>query len=152
LIYFAALLIGVVAGMRALTAPAAVCWAARLGWLNLAGTPLAWLGGSVAPWVFALAAIGELVNDKLPKTPSRKIPPAFLARVFTGGLSGAAIGASGGALPVGLLLGVVGAVAGTIGGYELRSRLSRAMGKDFPAALIEDVIAIALAILAVRLA
>jgi uncharacterized membrane protein len=137
--------------MRALTAPAAVSWAAKLGWLNLSGTPLAWLGASVMPWVLTLAAIGELVNDKLPKTPSRKIPPAFIARLVTGALSGGAIGASGGALVVGLLLGGVGAVAGTLGGYELRSRLSRAIGKDLPAALIEDVTAIVLAILAVRL-
>jgi uncharacterized membrane protein len=100
--------------------------------------------------VLTLAAIGEIVNDKLPKTPSRKIPPAFIARIVTGALSGAAIGASGGALPAGLLLGAVGAVSGTIGGYELRSRLARAIGKDFPAALIEDAIAIVLAVCAVR--
>ena len=40
-IYVLAFLIGVVAGLRAMTAPAAVSWAARLGWLNLQGTPLA---------------------------------------------------------------------------------------------------------------
>ncbi|HEY1434389.1 MAG TPA: DUF4126 domain-containing protein, partial [Thermoanaerobaculia bacterium] len=39
-----AFLIGVVAGLRVMTAPAAVSWAARLGWLHLEGTPLAFLG------------------------------------------------------------------------------------------------------------
>ena len=31
--------IGVVAGLRSLTAPAVVAWAAYLGWLNLHGSP-----------------------------------------------------------------------------------------------------------------
>ena len=41
--FLAALLIGVVAGLRAFTAPAAVSLAAYLGWLPVAGTPLAFL-------------------------------------------------------------------------------------------------------------
>ena len=50
--YVLAFLIGLVAGLRAMTAPAAVSWAARLGWLNLQGTPLAFLGAAVTPWIF----------------------------------------------------------------------------------------------------
>ena len=46
-IYLLALLIGVVAGLRALTAPAAVSWAAHLGWLHLQNTWLAFLGATV---------------------------------------------------------------------------------------------------------
>jgi uncharacterized membrane protein len=150
MMYAGAFLIGVVAGLRAMTAPAAASWAARAGWLNLQGTPLAWLGAAVTPWIFTAAALGELVNDKLPKTGSRKAPPAFLARIVTGALSGAAVGASGGALAAGLVLGALGAVAGTLGGYELRSRLARAIGRDLPAALIEDAVAILLAVAAVH--
>src|SRR5262249_4096336 len=71
MVYLLAFLIGLVAGLRAMTAPAAVSWAARLGWLNLHGTPLAFLGAAVTPWIFTVAAIGEIVNDKLPKTGSR---------------------------------------------------------------------------------
>src|SRR5437016_5015308 len=66
-----ALCIGIVAGLRAVTAPAVVSWAARLGWLNLHGSILAFMGTSVAVVVFSLGAIGEYVNDKLPKTASR---------------------------------------------------------------------------------
>ena len=44
-----ALVVGIVAGMRAMTAPAAVSWAARLGRLNLSGTRLAFLGHAWAP-------------------------------------------------------------------------------------------------------
>jgi uncharacterized membrane protein len=150
MLYFLAFLIGLVAGLRAMTAPAAVSWAARLGWLNLEGTPLAFFGAAVTPWLFTAAALGELVNDKLPKTGSRKAPPAFIARIVTGALCGAAVGAASHALVPGLILGAVGAVAGTLGGYEFRARLARAAGKDLPIALLEDAIAIALAICVVR--
>jgi len=145
-LYVLAFLIGIVAGLRAMTAPAAVSWAARLGWLNLQGTPLAFLGAAVTPWIFTLAALGELVNDKLPKTGSRKAPPPFIARIVMGALCGAAVGAANQALAVGLVCGALGAVAGTLGGYEFRSRLTRAAGgKGLPIALLEDAIAIALA-------
>ena len=66
-----ALGIGVVAGLRAMTAPAVVAWAAHLGWLNLAGSYFAFMGSKWAVAIFTLAALGELVNDQLPKTPAR---------------------------------------------------------------------------------
>ena len=69
-----AFLIGIVAGMRAMTAPAAISWAARLGQLSLAGTWLAFLGYAWTPWILTLLAAGELVTDQLPSTPSRKVP------------------------------------------------------------------------------
>jgi uncharacterized membrane protein len=145
-VYLLAFLIGLVAGLRAMTAPAAVSWAARLGWLNLQGTPLAFLGAAVTPWIFTVAALGELVNDKLPKTGSRKEPPPFIARILMGALCGAAVGGANQALAAGLVAGALGAVAGTLGGYEFRARLTRAIGgKGLPIALLEDAIAIALA-------
>jgi uncharacterized membrane protein len=150
MIYMAALLIGVVAGLRAMTAPAIASWAARLGWLNVQGTPVGWMGAAVTPWLFTLAALAELVTDKLPKTGSRKAPGPFGARIVTGALAGATVGASAGMLAVGLVLGGVGAVIGTLGGYQVRARLARAFGRDLPAALIEDAVAIVLALLVVR--
>jgi uncharacterized membrane protein len=141
--YGLAFLIGVVVGLRAMTAPAAVSWAARLGWLHLEKTWLAFLGSAATPYIFSVLAIGELINDKLPKTPSRKEPMGFIARIVSGAFCGAAIGAASQALLGGLLAGVVGAVAGTLGGYEFRSRLVRATGgNDLPIALLEDAIAI----------
>ena len=142
-IYVCAFLIGVIAGLRALTAPAAVSWAARLGWIHLENTALAFMGAAITPWILSVLAIGELINDKLPKTPSRKAPASFAARIATGALSGAALGASHGSLAGGLVAGALGAVAGTLGGYEARTRLVRATGgKDLPIALLEDVIAV----------
>jgi len=145
--YLLAFLIGVVAGLRAMTPAAAVSWAARLGWLRLEGTPLAFLGSAITPYILSALAIGELINDKLPKTPSRKTPVPFAARVMLGGLCGAAAGAPGQAWLAGLVAGALGGLAGTLGGYEFRSRLVKATGgRDLPVALLEDAIAICAAL------
>ena len=142
-IYVLAFLIGVIAGLRSLIAPAVVSWAARSDWLHVENTWLAFLGFAATLYIIGVLAIGELIADKLPNTPSRKAPPGFIARIVTGGLSGAALGASGGSWIVGLAAGVIGAIAGTFGGYEFRSRLVKATGgKDLPVALLEDVIAL----------
>jgi uncharacterized membrane protein len=150
MIYVLAFLIGVIVGLRSLTAPAAVSWAARLGWLPLENTALAFLGFSATPYIFSLFAIGELIADKLPKTPSRKAPLGFIARVAGGALCGAALGAPSHALFEGLGAGIVGAVAGTFGGYEFRVRLVKAIGgNDLRVALLEDAIAVGGALLIV---
>jgi uncharacterized membrane protein len=138
-----ALSIGIVSGLRTLTAPAAVSWAARLGWLKLSSTRLAFLGYAFTPWVLTVLALGELVTDQLPTTPSRTVPVQFGGRLITGGLSGAAIGTAYGALLTGLVAGIVGAVIGTLGGRAFRARLAAALGNDRPAAFIEDAVAIA---------
>lgn len=143
--------IGIVAGLRALTAPAYVSWAARLGWLSLGGTGLAFLGYRWTPWILTLAAVAEIVNDKLPATPSRKTPPQFITRIVTGGLSGTAIGLASGGAVLGGVAGVAGAVVGTLGGAALRSRLVRAIGgQDLPIAVLEDAIALACGFLIVN--
>ncbi len=142
-----AFLIGVIAGLRSLTAPAVVSWAARLGWIHLENSPLAFFGAAVTPWIFTVLAIAELVADQLPRTPSRKSPPGFSARILMGALSGGAFGVAGGAPAFGAIAGVVGAIAGTFGGYAARTRLAAALGKDRPAAFLEDAVAIAGALL-----
>jgi uncharacterized membrane protein len=145
-----AFLIGVIAGLRSLTAPAAVSWAARFGWLHLENSPLEFLGYAAAPYVFSVLAIAELIADKLPKTPSRKAPPGFVARVVTGALCGSAFGVIGQSLIVGLIAGLIGSIVGTLGGYEFRVRLVKAIGgNDLPIALLEDVVAVGGALLIV---
>ena len=141
-LYIAALLLGVIAGLRSMTATAAASWAAALNVLKLTGTPLAFLGAAVTPWIFTVAAIAELVVDKLPRTPSRKALVGFGARIVTGGLAGGAVGASAGAILPGVVLGIVGAVLGTYGGAAARARLAGAFGRDLPAALLEDLVAV----------
>ena len=141
--YVLAFLIGAVAGLRSMTAPAAVSWAAHLGWLHLENTWLAFMGFTATSYILSVLAIGELITDKLPKTPSRKALVPFIGRIVSGALCGAALGATSQALIGGLLAGAVGGVAGTLGGYEYRTRLVAAIGgKDLPIALLEDAIAI----------
>ena len=146
-VFALAFLIGVVAGLRSFTAPAAVSWAARLGWVHVENTWLAFLGFQFTPYIITVLAVGELIADKLPKTPSRKAAGPFGFRIVSGALCGAALGA--GSLGS-AIAGALGAVAGTLGGYEFRMRLVKATGgRDLPIALLEDVIAVGGAVLIV---
>ena len=141
---FFAFLIGFFAGLRSLTAPAATAWAAHLGWLRL-DRPLSLIGSVPSVAIFTLLALVELVADKLPKTPSRTSPPGLIARIITGGLTGACVAAGGGkGSLLGAVLGIVGGVVGCFGGFQARTRLVKALGTpDIYVALLEDLAAIA---------
>ena len=56
---------------RSMTAPAVVSWAARLGWLHLESTPLAFLGHAVTPGVRELPRTGRAGGRQAAKTPSQ---------------------------------------------------------------------------------
>lgn len=150
-ILVAAFIIGIVAGLRSMTAPAIVAWAARLGWLHLDATPLAFLGKWWVLWLLTALMLGELIADKLPQTPARTQPGPFIGRIVLGGLAGAALAAGSGQSAVaGAVLGGLGGVAGTLGGYLIRKDLVRALGvRDLVVALAEDAVAIGGALLAV---
>ena len=149
MLYAIEFLAGVAAGSRVFVVLAATSWAARLGYLALGGSWLAFMGYAWTPWIFTLLAVVEMVTDQLPSTPSRKVPMQFGARIVSGALSGATLGASGGSWIVGLIAGVIGAVIGTYGGAELRARMAEAFGSDTPAAFIEDAGAIILGLIVV---
>lgn len=146
-----ALLIGVVTGLRSLTPPAAVAWGAYHGWLNLHGSMLSFMGSTAALIIIVLLAIGELVADKLPATPSRTAPLGLIARMLLGGLCGACLATAGAqSIAIGALLGLAGGVLGAFGGYQLRTRLVQALKvPDLVIALTEDAVAIAAALLIV---
>jgi|SRR5271166_4157987 len=139
--------IGIVAGLRTFTAPAAVSWAAHLGWINLQGTLLGFMASTITVGIVTLLALVEYVIDQLPSTPARTVPMQFIARVLMGGLCGACICVSAGqSLLIGALLGAIGAVIGTLGGYHIRKRLVSGLNvKDIFVAIPEDLIAIGLA-------
>jgi uncharacterized membrane protein len=141
---------GFVGGLRSLTAPAIVCWAANLGMLNLRATPLAFLSSPVAVGIFTVLALAELAADKLPKTPARTAAIGLIARFLLGGLCGSALAlASPQSVSwiVAALLGAVGGIAGAFAGYQARTRLVKALNvSDFFIALAEDAVAIAAAI------
>jgi uncharacterized membrane protein len=142
------LVLGVVAGLRALTPLAAICWGAYLGWLHFAGTSLGFINHTVTVVIFTVLAIGEIFNDKLPKTPARTAIPSLITRILSGACSAAASAGSGLIGPI--IAGVVGAVIGTYGGYNIRHALvAKANLPDFAVAFVEDVIAIVGALLVV---
>ena len=140
-----ALLIGVVAGLRALTAPAVVSWAAALGWLTVDDTWAHWVAHPITVTVLTILAVVELVTDQLPKTPSRKtaaVRGTAGHRRLRGCRSriGAVLITRASSAHRG---GVIGAVLGTLGGYEARKRLVAATGgRDLPVALLEDAVAV----------
>jgi uncharacterized membrane protein len=137
-------LIGFFAGLRSLMAPAVTAWAVHLGWIALDGW-LALIGSLPAVLLLSLLAIGELVADKLPSTPSRTAALGLTGRILTGALTGACVAAGAGQSAVfGAILGVGGGLVGCFAGYQARIRTARAFGVgDLPVALLEDAIAIA---------
>jgi len=146
-VFFLAIGIGIVAGLRSLLGPAVVAWAAHFDWLNLDASPLAFMGSRTAVAIFSVLAIGELIADKLPKTPKRTALVPLLARIVTGGLCGASLWAAAGqSLLTGAFLGATGAVIGAFVGYEIRRRIVNNLHiKDVFVATCEDFVAIALA-------
>jgi uncharacterized membrane protein len=147
-VFALALGIGIVAGLRSLTAPAVVAWGAHLSWLNLHGSPLAFIGSTTAVAILSVLAIGELITDKLPMIPRRTAPAPLLARIVTGGLCGACLcAAAGQSLVAGALLGGIGGVVGAFLGYSIRRRLVNDLHvNDFVVAVCEDVVAVGLAL------
>jgi uncharacterized membrane protein len=139
--------IGVVAGLRALTAPAVVSWAAYLGWLNLQGSPVAFMASKWAVAIFSVLAIFEFIADLLPKIPKRTAPAPLAARILVGGLCGACLCVSANqSLSLGAVFGAIGAVIGAFVGYEIRKRVVTGWKiKDVFIAIPEDLIAIGLA-------
>ncbi len=139
-----AFLIGLFAGLRSIVTPAVTSWAVYLGWLKLQH-PLSLIGSLPSVVILTVIAVGELVADKLPKTPNRTSPLGLIARIVTGAVTGACIATGGGqeALP-GALLGALGGVVGCFAGYQARTRLVKALSKpDIYVALVEDIVAIA---------
>src|SRR5215204_7185634 len=138
-----AFLIGLFAGLRALTPPTAVAWAVHLGWLKLA-RPQSLIGSLPAVIILSLFAVTEFIVDKLPNTPNRTAPLGLVARIVTGGFTGACVSVGGGRSAfVGAGLGLIGGIVGCFAGYQARARVVRFLRQpDFNIALLEDLVAI----------
>ena len=142
-------LFGCVDGLRSLTPPALVCWAAYLGWLHFARTKLAFINHRSTLIVFTVLAVGELIADKLPNAPARTAPVGLIARICLGGACGLGLATSEGiSLSFSGLLGSIGALVGAFGGYHSRRLMvSKAHVPDLAVAVVEDAIAIAAGLL-----
>lgn len=143
------LLLGVVTGMRGMTAIAAMAWAVWLGLVPEQGWAT-WAGHLVVVILFTACALGEYVADTLPKTPRRTEFGPALGRVVIGALVGAmAAKAIDEPVAGGVIFGAGGAVIGTWGGFFVRMTVARIFRRDLPAALLESASAIALVVLAI---
>ena len=141
---FLALVIGICVGLRSLTPPAAVSWAAALYWIDLGRSRLFFLSTKPAVAILTLLALAELVADKLPSAADRTAPAGLFARVVLGGLGGVCIAVAGAQRPwLGILVGITGAIIGCFAGFQVRTRLVKALKvPDFVIAILEDAVAI----------
>src|SRR5947209_7169684 len=106
--YARALALGAVCGSRSMLGPALVA--------RLAPPPVR-IG-------LRLLSFGEIIADKLPKTPSRIAPGPLAGRLVSGAAVGYVVCRTGGASPwVGALVGGAAAVAASYGGYYGRKAL-----------------------------
>ncbi len=143
-------LLGGLTGLRTMTPMAVLCWFAYAGNLEVHRSWAFWTTKLVTAVVFTVLAVGELIGDKLPKTPNRTSPFPLMARIVFGGLVGA-IAATGlrGSILEGVVLGVISAIAGAFLGFHLRQHLVKDRSfPDLPVALVEDALAVGLSVIA----
>ena len=144
--------IGAVAGLRTLTAPAVLAWAAERRLISLGSSPLATIISATAAKRITDFAVSELIADKLPFTPSRLTAAPLASRIVSGAICGATIyGVVKRPLTEGAVLGGLGAIAGAFAGYHMRKRFSRGR-PDLEVAVLEDALAIGGGVLITALA
>ena len=143
-------MLGAATGMRTFTPMAVICWFAYTGYLPVEGTWASWVAKLVTAIVFTVLALGELVGDKLPKTPDRTATGPLIARLIFGALVGGIVAASlNGSEIEGVILGVGGALVGAFGGQLIRREIvERSGSKDWPVAVAEDLVTVGFAVLA----
>jgi uncharacterized membrane protein len=141
-VYAAAVLLGALAGVRSMAAPAVLGQLSRKGALaDLSGT-LAFVRSPLFLPASGLLALGEAAADKLPLMPNRTAAGPLLGRALTGGISGAVVCSAKKRPPlIGALMGAAAAVAAAYGAYALRRQATHNLNlPDFAVALAEDAI------------
>ena len=143
--------IGIVAGLRSMTAPAVVSWGAHFHRLDLHASRLAFFDSTIAVYTISVLGLGELIADKLPHVPNRTSPLPMSFRILSGAVCGAALCVSANRLIFqGALLGALGVVNGAFGGFHIRRLLVKNLKiGDTVVALAEDAVAICAGLLLV---
>lgn len=146
--------LGVAAGMRSMTAPAALAHVLSRRTLRPDGQPARLLASPRVAGLARLAAAGEYVGDKMPFAPDRTDALPLGGRIGSGALVGAAAAAARReSLVLGAVVGAAAAVAGSFAMVRVRKALPGALGvPDLPVALAEDAAAVALALVSARAA
>lgn len=135
--YEASFGIGLLAGLRSLSACAALTWIAARGPKRGPGGP----AGAAARRLTTTAALAEMAGDKMPFAPDRRIPPSFAARLALGAVGGWMFAGRRASPEIGALAGLAGAVSGTLLGRAARGPgapaphgLARGLAEDAAAA------------------
>jgi uncharacterized membrane protein len=141
-VYAGAALLGALAGMRSMAAPAVIGQLSRNGALADVSNGLALVTKAPFANVSKFLAVGELIADKLPLTPNRTNVGPLVGRAFTGGLSGAVVCSAQKRSPwLGALLGAAAAIGAAYGAFELRRRAGQKLHvSDRAIAVTEDIL------------
>lgn len=143
--YVKAICVGVIAGMRSMSAPAFTnAYLARQRSPELANSALSLLGSRRVATALKVAAAGEMIADKLPIIPDRISPGPLVARALSGALCGAALcRAEGRSLEGGAIAGGLSAIVSTYALYHLRRKIGEArVVPDVALGFAEDAIVI----------
>jgi uncharacterized membrane protein len=138
--------LGVLAGMRSMTAPALLSHSLSKNRSKAFGkSRLSFLQSPTTATVLKVMAGGEMIGDKLPNAPDRTVPPVLGGRIMSGALVGAATYKAAGGKPLtGALFGSLAAIGATYGALALRKALDKASGLPDPVwGLTEDCVTVA---------
>jgi len=139
--------LGVIAGMRSMSAPSTVSdYIAKKSPGGYDRFPFEWLVSPKATLVWRALAIGEMGGDKASWAPARIQPAPLGARAISGGVSGASIcAAEGKPAAAGAVIGIATAVASTFAFYYLRRAVgAKLKTPDRVVGAVEDVIVLGL--------
>lgn len=141
-VYAEAAVIGAVAGIRSMAAPAIVGQLSEAGLIPDDGSPISWLQHPGVSKAFNILAGGEALADKLPFLPARTEIGPLATRAITGGLGGAAVcGVARRPWWIGALIGAAAAIGASFGATKLRRWITE--HEHIPnaaAGLIEDAV------------
>ena len=146
--------LGWAAGMRSMTAPAALAHVLAGRAVRPRREPARFLSSGRVAALSKLAAAGEFAGDKMPLAPDRTAPFALVGRLGSGSLVGAAVAVVNRESAVfGAAVGAAAAVASSFAMLRVRVALPAALGlPDLPVAVVEDAAAVGLALVSARAA
>lgn len=143
--------LGGLTGLRTFTPLTVLAWTLHMHKMSILGSSLHFLHTTPAVIVLTMFAVGELIGDKWPRTPSRLKPAGLIGRIIFGFMCGAVSGQAWGAnWEICAGVGLAGAIVGAFVGYEVRRGWRHTLHTpDLIVALIEDVVAVGGSILVV---
>lgn len=144
-VYLQAIGIGVIAGMRSMSAPAFVSnYLAKEQSIEIENSAFRLLASRNVANALKVLAVSEMIADKLPIIPDRISPTPLLGRAISGAICGASMCISKGERSdIGGISGGLAAIVSAYGFYYLRRKLSEDAGiPNVLLGLIEDAVVI----------